>query len=1453
MLIKPNWDIFKAKFSENPQSNFEWFCYLLFCKEYGQEKGVFRYKNQSAIETNPIYIEEKIIGWQAKFYDTTLASNKAELIQTLQKAKRDYKKINMIIFYTNQEWGQGKQDNDSKAKKEVEEEAKELGIVIQWNTTSFFESPFVVEKNKEIATHFFTLQESDIDRVNKKIIPGVRKLNEQYKDTFKEIGGNFLKRKEIDICIEYIKQDKSILIHGKAGQGKSGCTQGIISYCESEDIPYIAIKLDDKMPEQDVEKWGEELGLTTSIPIALSMICEKQKGIIILDQLDALRWTQVHSRQALTTCMELIKQVEEINLSRDKKISIIFVCRTYDYENDPNIRSLFDRNDKTQNSEEESTRWEKVIVNELDEAVVRKIVGERYDKLSQKMKKVLSIPSNLYIWEHLEQDSMYDDYSTANQLIQKWWEQIKQKCVESQLDELEVETAKQAIIDKINMLGKLHINIKLLSGLKVTGRSLTYLSSSGFIVKNSNNVSFAHQSISDYFLAQEMLNRYYSGEDIIEIIGEKEKQTPQKRYQIQMLLQDIQMIEEEKLIQIGISLMESDSIRFYVKYVFFEVLGQSLYISDMSRKFILQYCDDPKFGQHVIEGVILGHAVFVQLLIDEGILDKWMEIDEKRITAIKLIQSISSQYRIADVEFIKRHLFNKIEDDKKLSGCFAFDIYKDTDEMFEVRMAFYEKYPSYIESYIDFKELFIKCEGRALKIFEFILKNELQGRRLYNNEERFLEEDNEGLIENTDLILNTLLVYVPQEKELGWGSKWDARESYNQGIERTCIQIIKKANRTLIERKPEEFINRYAVYFDKGYSVFNEIILEGFKSFPTSLSTQVIDNLNVNFNNLIFDKSSGEENELGLAEKVIEKHASCCEKKVYLKLEEKIMGYIDPNAKEWYKRRIEFNKDKGMNEYWSFWGDLQIELLGVLPKDRMTKKAKSILEVLKRRSYSYKEKNVYYRSNTYMHSGSVQSPIVGKRLSNKQWMQIITNDKVKFTDKSSSWDEIKGGFIESSIEEFSINLSEVVKQEPQRFIELLINDKLNINEAYINALFSGVAYSEYLDEIDNEILEKMILRYRYDYKAHRARYICDIVRKKNKSEWTPQILDMLRDIALNHFNPANDKPNVTTPSDKKMETFNMLETNALNCVRGSAAFAIGSLLWEHKQLYKYFKDTIAQLCKDINPAVRLATLDILFPVYNIDRVWAIEQIVKMLKDDYRLAGHREMKQMFFLIHGQEQEEIEHIILKCFYEKDKDLVRMGAYTLIEMYILRNRFTEVIDNVKGLNQKQVKYILEMVMIYFNKTEYNELAKQLIMKCMVLNLDLEFPICRIFNDSMVDIERDKEFLMQLVLVKNSKKIVRAFVRYLEKSNQPILAYKEIIFAMSYNIIENESDIGEYIYGLDEGISKLIIGIYDEASQEKDEEMKAIANECLHIWDLMFENRIGVARILTSKMLDR
>ena len=153
-MIKPNWEIFKEKFSENPQSNFERFCYLLFCKEFEKPFGIFRYKNQSAIETNPIEKDNGVIGWQAKFYDTSLSNHKNDFLKTIENAKRDYPKITKLLFYSNKEWGQNK-GKKPQGLMEVEKKAKELNIILEWRTASFLSLNLFLLKVKFLPNIFF--------------------------------------------------------------------------------------------------------------------------------------------------------------------------------------------------------------------------------------------------------------------------------------------------------------------------------------------------------------------------------------------------------------------------------------------------------------------------------------------------------------------------------------------------------------------------------------------------------------------------------------------------------------------------------------------------------------------------------------------------------------------------------------------------------------------------------------------------------------------------------------------------------------------------------------------------------------------------------------------------------------------------------------------------------------------------------------------------------------------------------------------------------------------------------------------------------------------------------------------------------------------------------------------------------------------------------------------------
>lgn len=244
-IIKPDWNKFRAKFSENPQNNFEWFCNLLFCKKFNQPFGIFRYKNQSGIETDPIIKDEEVIGWQAKFYDSTLSSHKKDLLETIERVNRDYPNITKIILYTNQEWAQ-RTDQEDKSKKppkgliEIEEKAENLQIKIDWRTASFFESHFVTIDNKIIAQHFFSQDQSIIDLVNDKRLHNDAVFHEIQTDIDFNDQKIEIDRSEILQNIENeLRQKQVLIISGVGGVGKTAVIKNLYKKIGDENPFYV--------------------------------------------------------------------------------------------------------------------------------------------------------------------------------------------------------------------------------------------------------------------------------------------------------------------------------------------------------------------------------------------------------------------------------------------------------------------------------------------------------------------------------------------------------------------------------------------------------------------------------------------------------------------------------------------------------------------------------------------------------------------------------------------------------------------------------------------------------------------------------------------------------------------------------------------------------------------------------------------------------------------------------------------------------------------------------------------------------------------------------------------------------------------------------------------------------------------------------------------------------------
>lgn len=488
------------------------------------------------------------------------------------------------------------------------------------------------------------------------------------------------------------------------------------------------------------------------------------------------------------------------------------------------------------------------------------------------------------------------------------------------------------------------------------------------------------------------------------------------------------------------------------------------------------------------------------------------------------------------------------------------------------------------------------------------------------------------------------------------------------------------------------------------------------------------------------------------------------------------------------------------------------------------------------------------------HSGWVNSPIAGKELSDKAWLGVLTNEKPN--DKQNRrWEEVPGGFLESSIEQFATSFGAAVSEEPERMVRLALvcNENEYILDAYVDSLFGGVAHSKALNDMPTILLENMILRFPYDYTSQRAGYICSIINNRDTSDWLSKVLDVLRDITLNHEDPELGKPNVCSEEDKEMRSFDMLQTNAFNCVRGAAARAIGSLLWRDGSVFEQFKGTIQNLAVDENPAVKFASLFALWPSYNIEKDWAAEAIMKLNEEDYRLAGFRDTRRMLFLLYPKYGQRVIKIIEKCYSSEDKELITLGAHCLSEMYIRFGEFADIMSDVVAMSETQATAILNMAVLYINEDEFSSLAKRIILRFKTSSLNIGSAISKLFYDDLIDLPRDKDFLMEIVNSDMSPELVHSFVRYIDNKAQPVIDYSGIILSMSHSLIERTHDRIHDLWGLEDELSKLVTRLYDETSASREPKAQSISRECLDVWDLMFEKRIGSARRLSRELMER
>ncbi|WP_173253695.1 hypothetical protein [Streptococcus sp. 5346] len=1254
-----------------------------------------------------------------------------------------------------------------------------------------------------------------------RIIPRINILNDEYKNRFKTLDSGLKIRKQFDECKKYIQEGKSIIIHGKAGNGKSGLTENIIDWCNKSNILHLDLKLDCYIPEGTAQEWGEKLGFPASISYCLNAFSKEDNTVLILDQLDALRWTARNSKSSLATCLELIREIRNLNSERENKISIIFVCRTYDLENDNGIKALFENKSK-----DDTESWRKVEVNELFENEVEEILGSKYHNYPNRLRQLLRTPSNLYIWEQINYKEEYYQIKNTYALVDKWWRDLSAKCQEADLSEDDLNKLKEKLVNLFADTGKTVFSKRRIIGNE---KALRYLISQGMLTERSNKVSFVHQSFLDCFVAEQMILDYYDNyDDINEIIGDKTQQNPTRRYQFQIFLQSLLEESEKDFLNFGTRLIKSDNVRFNFKYVFFEILGSIQEPSKKILNYIADLIQETEYRNHLCQTVISSHQLYVNFLVEEGIFKKWF--DENRILVINLLSSISPNYTTESIKFIKLSIANS-DDKNEWRGCFFNDYHNDSEEFFKVRLHYWKSYLKEPDLFGDFYKNINAYTIKIICLFLDKFQDSDNSNRFYNESKNFDENSHNYIDKNCMQIVQILLPYLKKYSENN-STKYNLALKERDSLQRYYLHLLNEANKCLISKYPDIFFETYSDYMGNGDYLYNEVILDTLYYSPASYSDTCIKYLLIDFYKNLFEKSQGYEEKLILAKRLISKVSKRCSLEMYHKLEEQIIHYVSPKAKQRLARRIETNKSQNdYRVYWPFWGDLQYRLLSVLPKKRMSKEAIELLKVLER-SNSFSDS--FYDS----HCGSVVSPLQGKNISAKSWRNILISPK---GETKCRWDSERHIFIDSSPRELARDFRIAVSQNPKEYVSLFLNLSSNhkINEHYIDGLLGGIVDLEKIPDPVLSDLEFILLNFVNENNWENLYYFFRVIEKHSNIAWSENILERLDYYLKNTDLDALDKFN-------KEQTLENYLHQSYSTLRGYGIHALTKLIKSSLTYISYFKDTIFSLANDKTDYVQFNSIFLLPIILDLDKNFARELFRSIFKDKKMLV-HIHSNYILYRLYEDEKERIQSLLQVAFNSKDTLLVKNSSSLITEIYLNKGDMESTVYSGNGL---QAEGICQMAINYLKVKNHEEKSKKIILHHLSKNItNLEKILPQLFRDDLLDIKKDKDLILKLLTSEYRDKLYYYFLKFLEKQVS-ISDYENIIFETVSNIVSknNELKLEPYYYRrIEEYLSRLMIQLYDEHKGDD------IADRCLDIIDQMFENEFGSSRTLIEELMNK
>lgn len=1023
------------------------------------------------------------------------------------------------------------------------------------------------------------------------------------------INASHIAREEVADVVNALNNEKSrgVLLVAPGGYGKSCVLAQVVRHLTDQNHSCLCLRLDSLENCISTKQVGRQLDLRVSPAILLAAISGHRPCTLVVDQLDALSIVSGKNTKLWQAFEELVREAEAYPFMK-----VIVACRDFDLQHDSRLRTL----------EKTEARFHKVVLGLLSEDDVKqsiKSAGNSAVELEPKKLEILRVPFHLLLFL---QGSLNSGFSTIGDLFNNYWNR-KRKLLEIRMERPSywadvIDSLVDYMSDKQLLFAPEYV-------VDAWANDAEGMTSEHVLVYANKEYRFFHESFFDYAFARKFSRSGRSVKDLLLT----DEQHLFRRGQVRQILSYFREHEFDRYLENVEFILESNDVRFHINRMVASGFRQVR--SPRREEWLL--LEKHFFGgdlSRYVPVAIRGHSEWFQLLDQLDIFVSWLSSgdDGLRNAAIWLLEAseLHNHYskRIAEIiqpfsgeldehwlgrlrrimswgnaskslemteiflKMVQRGDFDSHDRRSGSGGDLWSQLYsaKSDNPKFVIDVA-----ATWFDRAID-QHCRLSEDWNPLGACA--LNNSHSGAQLIVNAadvtplhcaERFLP-----------CVVRAVRVTEVVLEEGVSNRVWPWRNNSGDPfrVDEAILLSLRRSLQSLATHQPDQFRTLVEPILTLPHKVFAYLLLRAWTDNPEEFADECAKYLceDPSRFRVGYGSYSGRSKGNGVApisRMALLVISSKCSQELFFQMEDAIIGYTSDYEK----------KNPGYR------GLPELLVLRSLERSRLSKKALLRVEELERKFPSITDEIVPEDVSSMV--GFIGSPLsenVFDKMSDQQWisaMRKYSSDRVEFG---------KGGAIE-----LSRRLSELARADRQRFVTLVHAMPEDLNPIYFDAILNGLigrfinvpaeerqADREAFTQMTTESVMGVIERLHKLPGRPCGSAIVSCINELANRQLRAEAFEILHFYSTSDPDPQNDiwlqhaEKNVH-PGDPY--------SHGINCVRGQAAEAVASLLYEDNDRIDILRPTVQALVRDPVISVRCCALNALLPLLKFERDEAV--------------------------------------------------------------------------------------------------------------------------------------------------------------------------------------------------------------------------------------------------------